>query len=178
MKKTYLFGALFVLVFGGLMGLFVMGLGSNPNELDLATKGKKIPRFSLPALLSDNLLGNADLTSDKGYYLVNFWGSWCSSCYTEHPYLLQLSQREILYGVSWKDERAAGIRFLKSGGNPFKKIIVDNNSVLAIGMGVYGAPETFLISSDGTIMYRYAGPMNERVWQDEFVPKIKQLEAK
>ncbi|PIE44956.1 MAG: thiol:disulfide interchange protein [Gammaproteobacteria bacterium] len=178
MKKHYLFGMLFALIFVGLMGLFALGLKNDPNKLDLATKNSKIPAFSLPLLDSHKMISRSDLTTDKAYYLINFWGSWCPSCYAEHSYLLQLGQRETLYGVNWKDERSAGSRFIREGGNPFKAIIVDEHSVLAIGMGVYGAPETFVVKADGTILYRYAGPMSEAVWNKEFVPRIKTLEER
>lgn len=176
MKKNQWLGGFFALIFLGLLTLFAFGLGHNPNALSLATKGSKIPAFSLPALLADKTLTNADLTAKQPYYLVNFFGSWCPSCYEEHPYLIQLSRHETLYGINWKDAPADGKHFLQNGGNPYDEIIVDAHSVLAIGMGVYGAPETFLIRADGTIVYRYAGALNERVWQAEFVPRIATLE--
>lgn len=181
MKRNYIFGIVGLVgatIFIGLMIIFALELHTNPNKLDLATKDTKIPHFSLPALLEDTEqieLTNTDLTSDKPYYLVNFWGSWCASCYAEHSYLLQLAQTQTIYGVNWKDERDNALRFIQRGGNPFTKIIVDAHSELAIGMGVYGAPETFLVTADGTIVYRYAGAMNASVWQEEFVPRINQL---
>lgn len=179
MKKNYLLATVIGGVFLALMAVFAAGLKNDPNELDLVVKGEKIPAFSLPALTLNasetRLITHADLTTDKPYYLVNFWGSWCPACYQEHPYLMQLSQTETIYGVNWKDEPAAALGFLQKGGNPFKQVIVDDNSLLAIGMGVYGAPETFLIAADGTIIYRHAGAMSAEVWQHDFLPKIKGL---
>ncbi len=175
-KKQTVFGLLFALVFAGLIGLFALGLNNNPNELDLVTKDSQIPDFTLPSLLDNQkTLSKADLTTDKPYYLINFWGSWCPSCYQEHAYLLQLSQQETLYGVNWKDDYTVSRAFIREAGNPFKAIVIDDNSVLAIGMGVYGAPETFLIKADGTILHRYAGPMNAGVWRREFLPKIEKI---
>lgn len=176
MKKNYLLAAVIGGAFAVLMAIFAAGLKNDPNALDLVVKGEKIPEFTLPDLLADGkMLTNADWGGDKAYYLVNFWGSWCPSCYQEHPYLMQLSQTETIYGVNWKDERSGALGFLQKGGNPFAKIVVDNTSILAIGMGVYGAPETFLIAGDGTIIYRHAGAMSSDVWQRDFLPKIKGL---
>lgn len=175
MRKQYVLGALFAGAFLTLIALFAFGLTVNPNALDLATKDKKISAFALPALLTDSTLTNADLKTDKGYYLINFWGSWCTECYKEHPYLLLLGERETLFGVNWKDERSAAVQFIQRGTNPYKAIMVDDKSVLAIDMGVYGAPETFLVKADGTIIHRYAGPLNEQVWKREFIPQIKTL---
>ncbi len=175
MKKNYLLAGVIGTAFIALMLLFALGLKNDPNELDLVTKGQKIPEFSLPSLTDDKTISNADLTSDKGYYLLNFWGSWCPSCYQEHPYLMELAKTETIYGVNWKDERKDGLGFIKQLGNPYTKIIADNDSELAIGLGVYGAPETYLIKTDGTIIYRYAGAMDGSVWHKVFLPKIKLL---
>lgn len=176
MKKNYLLAAVIGSVFVALMAVFALGLRNDPNDLDLVTKGQKVPEFSLPSLLTNETLDNTDLTSKKGYYLLNFWGSWCPSCYQEHPYLVQLNQTETLYGVNWKDEKAGALEFLQKGGNPFDQVIVDANSELAIGLGVYGAPETYLIAADGTIVYRHAGPLSAAIWQKDFLPKIKALQ--
>lgn len=176
MKKNTVLGVVIAGGFMVLMSLFALGLNNDPDDLDLVIKGEKLPTFSLPNLLDKGaMLDNADLTTDKPYYLINFWGSWCAECYTEHPYLLALSNSETIYGVSWKDTRADALNFLEKGGNPYQQVIVDNNSVLAIAMGVYGAPETFLIAADATIIYRYAGALNAAVWQQEFMPRIEAL---
>ncbi|MXP48469.1 redoxin domain-containing protein [Pantoea sp. Eser] len=42
--------------------------------------------------------------------------------------------------------------------------------VVGLDLGVYGAPETFLIDGKGIIRYRHAGDLNERVWQQEVKP--------
>lgn len=173
--KYRLLAMLLGFVFIALMVVFAMGLNNNPNVLDLATKGQKIPAFNLPALQDNRPLTLQSLRTKKPYYLINVWGSWCPACYQEHPYLMQLAQQETIYGVNWKDNRDDALAFLKKGGNPFKAIIVDDHSVLAIGMGVYGAPETFLIAADGTIHYRHAGPLTEKIWQAEFLPYIERL---
>lgn len=180
MKKNVLIAVVIGGAFILLMAIFAAGLRNDPNALDLVVKGEKIPEFSLPTLTAngvenDKMLTNTELSTDKNYYLINFWGSWCPECYKEHPYLMQLSQTTTLYGVNWKDEHSEALRFIQSRGNPYKQIIVDDHSVLAIGMGVYGAPETFLIAADGTIIYRHVGAMRTEVWQQDFLPKIKEL---
>lgn len=42
--------------------------------------------------------------------------------------------------------------------------------MLGLDLGVYGAPETFLIDGNGIIRYRHAGAMDERVWNKEVKP--------
>ena len=47
---------------------------------------------------------------------------------------------------------------------------------MAIDLGVYGAPETFIIDKQGVIRYRHAGIMNQELWLKEMLPLVKQLE--
>jgi cytochrome c biogenesis protein CcmG/thiol:disulfide interchange protein DsbE len=37
---------------------------------------------------------------------------------------------------------------------------------------VYGAPETFLIGPDGTVLHKHLSPLTEAIWQRDFLPKI------
>ena len=49
----------------------------------------------------------------------------------------------------------------------------DANGTLITDLGVYGAPETYLIAADGTIQHRYAGALTPQVWQEQFQPLLK-----
>ena len=48
---------------------------------------------------------------------------------------------------------------------------------LAIDWGVYGAPETFLIGPDGTVLFKHIAPMTMEVWTKEFLPRIEAANA-
>ncbi len=39
-------------------------------------------------------------------------------------------------------------------------------------MGVYGAPETFVVNADNKIVYRHVGVVNEAVWLNILKPKM------
>ncbi len=174
--KIIILAGIIILGFVAIIALFANGLDKNSQKLQLATKNQKIIEFNLPDLLSDKFITLSELKSSKPYYLVNFWGSWCPACYQEHNFLLELSKKETIYGINWKDKKQDALAMMNDYGNPFTRIIVDDDSILAIGMGVYGAPETFLVKADGTILHRYAGPMDNKIWEDEFVPIIKEIE--
>ena len=51
-------------------------------------------------------------------------------------------------------------------------MIVDADGQLGLDLGVYGAPETFLINPAGEIVLRHAGDLNARVWDEKFVPLL------
>ena len=51
----------------------------------------------------------------------------------------------------------------------------DYKGTFALDLGVTGAPETFLIN-DGKVVAHYQGEVNEIIWQDVFLPVIKEME--
>ncbi|QOL25867.1 DsbE family thiol:disulfide interchange protein [Thalassotalea sp. LPB0316] len=154
------------------------GLSLNPEKLPSALIGKPVPAFTLSQLKDANTtLSAQDLTGD--IVLLNVWATWCPSCRYEHPYLLDLakSDRVKLYGLNYKDERDLAITWLNQLGDPYEFSIFDDMGRLGLDLGVYAAPETFVIDHNGIIRKRFAGPIDAKVWQDEFEPLIRQLEA-
>jgi cytochrome c biogenesis protein CcmG/thiol:disulfide interchange protein DsbE len=57
-------------------------------------------------------------------------------------------------------------------GNPYERVATDRDGRVAIDWGVYGAPESFLISPAGTVVYKHIGAMTEQVWNSEFLPRV------
>ncbi|HEX4909215.1 MAG TPA: DsbE family thiol:disulfide interchange protein [Permianibacter sp.] len=164
-----------LLIFVALLALFFVGLGKDPTELPSVLTGKPMPAFQLPVLGEETrVLTQNDLRGKP--YLLNVWATWCPTCYVEHPYLLELARqnRIRLIGLNYKDDRNKALQYLAKLGNPYETTLIDADGMLGIDLGVYGAPETFLVSADGVILYRRAGDLNERVWQDEIVPLLAQ----
>jgi cytochrome c biogenesis protein CcmG/thiol:disulfide interchange protein DsbE len=44
----------------------------------------------------------------------------------------------------------------------------------AIDFGVYGVPETYVITADGKIAYRQVGPLTEKTIKEKLLPLLKQ----
>ena len=57
--------------------------------------------------------------------------------------------------------------------NPYSLNIHDPKGSLALDMGVTGAPETFLVK-DGIVLVHYSGEVNKVIWDNVFVPIIKE----
>ena len=111
--------------------------------------------------------------------LLNVWATWCPTCYAEHEYLTLLAKQGVeIVGVDYKDERPKAMKFLMTYGNPYKAIIYDPKGSLGLDLGVYGAPETFIVDGNGIIQYRHAGDVNERVWNEVLKPIYEKLKAK
>ena len=139
-------------------------------------ENKPLPAFSLQRL---DTSGTADETLLTGkLQLLNVWASWCAVCKSEHDFLLQLAEQQdvSIVGLNYRDNRQAAVRELNQSGNPYQAVLYDPKGVLALDLGVYGTPESYLIDSTGTIRYRYLGALDENVWQREFVPVIKMLQ--
>ncbi len=170
-------------LFALLAALFLARLfGGDAARLPSALIGKPAPTFDLPAL--DGLNDIPGLSTQElraGHVsLVNIFASWCGPCREEHPMLMQLAADEklkakgvALYGLSYKDETANALRFLEEGGNPFARIGVDSAGRTAIDFGVYGVPETFVIKGDGTIAYKFVGPLSPSAFTTTLMPEIE-----
>ena len=109
--------------------------------------------------------------------LVNVFGSWCAACITEHPFLMGISDKENinLIGMNWRDDRTKAINWLNYYGDQYDKIIYDDESTLAIQLGVTGAPESFIIDFQGQIRYKHVGIINKRIWEKDILPVINSI---
>jgi len=82
-----------------------------------------------------------------------------------------------MIGLNWKDDNAAAQEWLRALGNPYAAVAEDAEGRVAIDWGVYGAPETFLIGPDGTVLFKHIAPMTMEVWTQEFLPRIQAAQA-
>jgi cytochrome c biogenesis protein CcmG/thiol:disulfide interchange protein DsbE len=162
---------LLVLAVGG-VGFFL----SDPHALPSALVGKPFPEFRAPVLgESGRWIGRDDLLGEPA--LVNVWATWCPTCLAEHGELIRIgSETGIrIVGVNYKDDPVAALDWLRRYGNPYAVVVEDRDGALGVELGVYGAPETFLLDAGGTIVYKHVGDVNPRVWNEEFVPRLAEL---
>ena len=57
-------------------------------------------------------------------------------------------------------------------GDPFVANGADPAGRTAIEWGVYGVPETFVVSGDGKVVLRFAGPITESILENRIRPAI------
>jgi DsbE subfamily thiol:disulfide oxidoreductase len=135
--------------------LFYEGLKTDPSLVPSNLISKKVPVFELQKLNNYKLLTPRDLQNKEQLKIVNFFASWCPPCKVEHPQLMELANNYKIYGIAKKDNGENVIKWLKVNGNPFTKIGLDKDGISSIEWGVYGLPETFLIDTEGNIIYRH-----------------------
>jgi len=163
-------------IFLVLTGFLFVGLYKDPSLVPSPLIGKPIPTFAASTLRDPaKIMTNKDIQGD--YALVNVWATWCAACKQEHSALVFLANKlqVPIYGLNYKDDRASALNWLQQYGDPYVANIFDENGRIGIDFGVYGAPETFLVDSSGIIRHKLVGIMTPDVWEQQFVPKIKQI---
>ncbi len=178
MNKKVLFIPL--VVFLVLAGIFATQLmrnqeGDDPTKLESVLVGKSVPAFRLEDLAEPGK--QYDQSIFKGEpLLLNVWATWCPTCFAEHKYLNQLAENGVkIIGMNYKDDRTKAIGWLNDLGNPYLISLFDGSGMLGLDLGVYGAPETFIIDADGVIRYRHVGDVNPRNWAGTLEPLYNQL---
>lgn len=174
--------ALLAVVF--LVALFDGGDDTLPSHL----VGKPAPDFALERLApaagvvatsgtepGDETAGLTTAMLSRGEpVLVNFWASWCAPCRVEHPVFMRLAGEGVpIFGVNYKDEPDNALRFLRALGDPYERIGRDATGRTAIDWGVYGVPETYVVSGQGIVMGRHVGPVTPEVWRDVLKPLME-----
>ncbi len=150
------------------------GLYLDPTELPSVLIDKPMPGFAM-STVDGTPVSNADLPGR--IFLLNVWGSYCLPCLVEHPTFMRLSEEGEfpVIGVNYRDRQPLALDWLEVNGDPFEYSILDEEGRFGIDLGVYGAPETFLVDSGGVIRYRHVGVLDEEVWHRDFVPAITEL---
>lgn len=151
------------------------GLFLDPTELPSALIGKPLPSFSLPSVEDPQRLVSAEDIKGKAA-LVNVWATWCVACKVEHPVLNKLAEQGVvIHGVNYKDDNAAALKWLEDFHDPYRLNIRDEEGSLGLDLGVYGAPETFLVDKQGIIRHKYVGVIDERVWREQLAALYQEL---
>lgn len=178
-QRTLLFLPLAIFVV--LAILFWRGLSLDPNKMPSALLNKPVPDFNLPVLpASENPPGMTSATQElfKGRVsLLNVWATWCVTCRQEHEFLNQLKAQGIaIYGINYKDTNDAAQQWLQELHNPYLFSVIDADGRLGLDLGVFGAPETYVVDQQGIIRYKHVGDVNQQVWSDVLKPLMENLQ--
>jgi len=160
-------------IFAGLAGLFLAGMmRDNAGELPSTFVGRAAPGVPAEAVGGTTQLTDADLRSGE-VTVVNFWASWCPPCRAEHPTLLALAGDGVrVAGINFRDQADAAETYLREDGDPFFATGFDPRGRVAIDWGVTAPPETFIVDGDGTVLFRFTGPLVASDYEQRFLPEL------
>jgi cytochrome c biogenesis protein CcmG/thiol:disulfide interchange protein DsbE len=167
-----------LVVFALLVGFFAIGLTRDPREVPSPLIGKPAPQFKLTRLEAPERTFSPEEMRGK-VWLLNVWASWCVSCRVEHPVLIDMSRRKLVpvVGLDYKDQRADGMKWLTTHGDPYLLSAYDDEGKVGIDFGVYGVPETFVIDKEGVIRYKQIGPITPEALEKKIMPLVRKLEG-
>ena len=166
-----------LVIFFVLMGFLAQSLFNADSELPSPLIGKPIPQFMLQNLITQEMHSNDEIIGQVS--LINVWATWCVGCEIEHAFLVELSQDKSIdlpiIGLNWKDDDQLAKLWLNQLGDPYSIVLSDPEGKTAIDFGVYGAPETFLIDSNGIIHFKHIGPLDRKIFERDILPILGEL---
>jgi cytochrome c biogenesis protein CcmG/thiol:disulfide interchange protein DsbE len=157
------------------IGLLAFGLTRDPKQIDSPLPGKPAPDFSLSVFAPGEApmalaVGDTVRLADHqgGLVVLNFWASWCLQCRDEHADLSNTarafnSRGVRFYGVLYNDQPSYGLKWIEEMGGQSYPSLLDPRTRTAIDYGLYGVPETFIVTGDGQVAYKHIGPISERL---------------
>jgi cytochrome c biogenesis protein CcmG, thiol:disulfide interchange protein DsbE len=166
----------FIILFA-LLGILFRELYTSHDTLPSALVGEPLPTFDLTDLFDPtHHFTQKDLQGHLS--LLTVWASWCEACKIEQPMLMRISERYHIpmFSIVYKDIPTTAKKWLKENGNPFALTGNDDKGDVAIDLGVYGTPETFVINPKGNIIYRQVGIIDPATWENTLYPLVKQYE--
>ena len=158
----------------GLLLAFGLRIADHKTEIPSPLIGKPLPPFELPVLgQPDRVLTNEDLIGEP--FLLNVWASWCPTCRVEHPFIEELARSGAVrvVGFNYKDELDDAQAWLARFGDAYEISLQDYSGRYAIDLGVYAAPESFLVDADGTIIFKQIGAVTPDIIEQEILPRVQ-----
>ena len=163
MKKQFKI-SLFVSIIVIFFVIFYHSLKANNKNNPNVMLNKVLPTIELTSFTNSNLKQVMPIINKDRYYLINIWSSWCLPCREEHPILMKLKDKIKIYGINYKDKKTNATSFLNKLGNPFYFTGSDKDGSVSIEIGAYGIPETYVVNSQGLIVFKHVGPLNKKIY--------------
>jgi cytochrome c biogenesis protein CcmG/thiol:disulfide interchange protein DsbE len=168
-------GLLFI---GFAVAVFAGAFGKDPRQPgNIPLQGSPVTDLELPRLDGSGTVSLADL--EGRVLVVNFFASWCDPCRGEHAELTAVGSRYrdrgvLMVGIAYQDETDSVIAFLDElGWGDGHLYLTDPGSRAVIEFGVFGVPETYVISADGIISHKFYGAVD----RNRLVPVLEDLLA-
>ena len=162
-----------------LVALLVVVLATRDSSNERTTQSPLIGHVAPPVEGSTIDGGEFSLADQRGRWVVlNFFASWCVPCLEEHPELQAFDAAHrvegdaVLVSTTFDDKAEDARDFFEEHGGSWP-VIDDPENRIGVAYGVAQVPETFVISPNGTVVQRFAGPVT-RAALDEVIASYEQ----
>jgi len=130
--------------------------------LSTAPSSNKMPTTQLPCLEENGLTTEKyALSSIKGPFIINVWGSWCTACTEELPFFVELNKTKAVQVIGLDVEEAKAsdaIAFAKNHQMEWPQIHDPNGATRGVfGMGV---PVTWFVDKNGHVTFKKVGQIH------------------
>jgi cytochrome c biogenesis protein CcmG/thiol:disulfide interchange protein DsbE len=71
-----------------------------------------------------------------------------------------------ILGINFKDKKANAISFLNELGNPYNFVAEDKDGKASISFGIYGIPESILVTKELVIIKKIVGPIDKKKYEE------------
>lgn len=166
-----------VIIFLLLALLLWRGLYLDSRTLPSVLIDRPLPDFRLGTVeRPEQEVSKEDLLGEP--FVLNVWGSYCLPCLQENPILMDAAENDgvRIVGVNYKDRTDAARAWLQDNGDPFALSVLDPDGRLGIDLGVYGAPETFVVDSRGIIRYKHIGVLDYESWETKIMSALRAID--
>lgn len=174
MKKSNIYFLLGIGSILAIMLVFLYGVyfASNPREIPSSQIGQKA--FDLQTNTFDGQPISLKQFLGKPIVL-NFWASWCTTCWKEAHILESAHQKytpqgAVFIGIAINDEREASLKFIRKYNKTYILAPDDKTGNISLDYGVTAVPETFLIDKEGNIENKILGAIHDDII-DQFLSK-------
>lgn len=133
-------------------------------------EGSPAPDFELTTLDGDTV----KLSDYKGKKVIlNFWASWCPPCVAEMPHMQQFYEDNkendieiVAVNLTSLDKGMSEINKFVDENNLSFTIPLDKDGTIGIQYETFSIPTSYIIDSNGIIIKKIVGPMNEAMMED------------
>jgi cytochrome c biogenesis protein CcmG, thiol:disulfide interchange protein DsbE len=128
------------------------------------TRGVDVLTGKTVSLTGLQSVGVAGASGQRPFAVVNFFGTWCPPCATEHPELKAFSEEHaktgdaFLFAIAYQDTPKDIKAFFAKRGGGWPVVDSDRS---AVDWGVLKAPETYIVDPDGIVAAKVNGAVTQ-----------------
>ncbi|MDR1774640.1 MAG: TlpA family protein disulfide reductase [Clostridioides sp.] len=122
------------------------------------SKGSDFPKFDAKDIVSEEAV-KSDIFKDSKVTVVNVWGTYCTGCIEEMPYLGELNNEYKDKGVQFlgivgdaKGNEVDAVKIIKSTKVNYKNVAPDDTLQNQLINNIDAIPVTILVDKDGKVI--------------------------